>query len=74
MLLLWYLEYTTVFKMPENKTPFKITALGLQSLCDNGPFYNNSQWDPVSLCARQIKCSYMHFGMMFGGALMQLGA
>ena len=44
MLILWYLEYTTVVKIKENEeTTFKIAALGLQSLCDNGPFYNNSQ-------------------------------
>ena len=43
MLILSYFEYTTVVKISENKTAFKITAFGLQSLCDNGPFYNNSQ-------------------------------
>ena len=30
------------FKISENKTAFKIAAFGLQSLCDNGTFYNNS--------------------------------
>ena len=23
-------------------------------------FYNNSQWDPIRVCARKIKCSWMH--------------
>ena len=41
MLILWYFEYTAVVRISENET-----ALGLQGLCDNGIFYNNSQWDP----------------------------
>ena len=36
MLILWYFEYTTVAKISENETAFKIAALGLQGLCDNG--------------------------------------
>ena len=43
MLILSYFEYTAVVKISWNKTSFKIAALGLQGLCDNGPFYNNSQ-------------------------------
>ena len=54
MLILWYFEYTTVVKISENKTALKIAALGLQGLCDNGPFYNNSQWYLVIVCARKI--------------------
>ena len=43
MLILSYFEYTTVVNISENKTAFKIAALGLQGLCNNGIFYNNSQ-------------------------------
>ena len=60
MLILWYFEYTTVVKISENETAFKIVALGLQGLCDNGIIYYNSQWDPMRVCARKIKCSWMH--------------
>ena len=50
MLILWYFEYTTVVKISENETAFKIAALGLQVLFGNWIFYNNSQWDPVWVC------------------------
>ena len=30
-------------------------------MCDNEIFYNNSQWDPMSVCAIKIKCSWMHW-------------
>ena len=75
--ILWYFvifEYTTVVNISENKTAFKIAALGLQGLCDNGSIYNNSQWDPVRVCARKIKCSWMHSEINYGGAFLQLGA
>ena len=29
--------------------------------------------DPMLVCTRRIKCSWMHFGMSFRSALMQLG-
>ena len=76
MLILWYFEYTTVtvVEKSENETAIKIAALGLQCLSDNGIFYNHSQWDPVSVCARKIKCNWMHLGINFGGTSMQLGA
>ena len=34
MLIPWYFEYTTVVKISENGTAFKIAALGLQGLCE----------------------------------------
>ena len=43
MLILLYFEYTAVVKISENETALKIAALGIQGLCDNGIFYNNSQ-------------------------------
>ena len=49
-----------VVKISEKETAFKIATLGLQGLCDNGIFYNNSEWDAVRVCARKIKCSWMH--------------
>ena len=65
MLILWYFEYTTVFKiLSENKTSFKIAALGLQCLCKNRPIHK-SQRDPVRVCSRKIKCSLMHLGNAF---------
>ena len=60
MLIIWYFAYTTVVKISENKPLLKFAALGLQGLSDNGIFYNNSQWDPVSVCARKLKCSWIH--------------
>ena len=48
MIILGYFEYTTVVKISENETAFIIAAFGLQGLCDNGIFCNNSQWDPVT--------------------------
>ena len=57
MLIIWYFEYTTEVKISENETAFKIAALGLQGLCDNRIFYNNSQWDPVRVCARKINAA-----------------
>ena len=60
MLILWYFGYTKVVKISENETVFKIAALGLQGLCDNGIFFNNSQWDPVYVCERKIKWTWMH--------------
>ena len=53
MLILGYFEYTTVVKISENETAFKIAALGSQGLSDNLIFYNNSQWDPVHVCERK---------------------
>ena len=53
MLILWYFEYTTIVNISENETAFKIAALGLQGQCDDGIFYNNSQWDPVRVCAKK---------------------
>ena len=73
MLILWYFEFTTVVKISENVSAFKIWYFGLQDLSDNVIFYNNSQWDPVGVCERKIKCSWMQLGINFGGALMQLG-
>ena len=35
--------HSLIVKILENETAFKIAALGLQGLCDNGIFYNNSQ-------------------------------
>ena len=53
MLILWYSEYTTVGNIWENETAFKIEAWGLQGLCDNGIFYNNSQWEfPARMCQK----------------------
>ena len=42
MLILLYFEYTTVL-ISENESDFKVAALGLQGLCDDEIFYNNSQ-------------------------------
>ena len=63
MLILRYFEHRE-----ENNTAFKIGALGLQGLRDNGSFYNNSHGYPVSVCTRKIKCSWMHLGMNSEGA------
>ena len=62
MLFLWYFEYITVVKISENETVFKIVTLGLQGLCDNGIFYNNSLWDPEHMCVKKNKMQLDAFG------------
>ena len=37
MLIFGYFEYTTVVKVSEKKTHFKIAALSLQGLCEMDP-------------------------------------
>ena len=42
MLIFRYFEYTTVVKISENVTAFKIAALGLQGMRDNVMYNNNN--------------------------------
>ena len=50
MLILWYFEYTTIVNISKNETAFKIAALGLQGLCDNGIFI---------IILSEIPCAYV---------------
>ena len=72
MIIFSYFECPTVVKISENEIAFKIAALGLHGLCDNGIFYNNLVRSRQRMCKKN-KMQLDAFNYMnLLGTLMQL--